>query len=501
MADDSTKQNVNENHDDKNESVTENDKDNGRITEDECVSKNDIAAENNGEILNSKCENDEDSGRITNNIKKEDDLDSNIKIESDSINENDVDEIAKIKLYRKREKRVPIFAVDFTQASSRSNFECLQLDCFKKKSDSKKVGAAANRQLVAHNGRITYVGSSNAVTHHNFVAVRNPTTGRMRLYDCVLFRMKPEMKVAEADDTPTSTKSYWDGFNELTEQFGSKTRKRALDMRKQLTTDESVLDGSALENLTIKEEGDQSSTIDTSSTSAAQSSPADTPTTSAAQQIDYLPPQNRAASSVRKVFDIAHIISPEEDSSLSKEVQELKTPLDATTKARLLFCKFADQRFDKVSPEKQKYLVYYNYLVAFQQLKAQAILKKDPAPDIPQPYKDNILSRFTLMAENNQGRKVRTRPNKLNDKLVAYIFVLALIIDEFKINIEETIDDLRNVGVNKFKLIAETLGCHITKHIKDRETIHYAELKLPLAELKSASMQKYAGKFSTFKRR
>ncbi|GIY66452.1 DNA-directed RNA polymerase I subunit RPA49 [Caerostris darwini] len=483
MADDSTKQNINENHDDKNENITEND----RITEDEYVSKNDIGVENNGEILNSE------------NTKKENDLDYNIKIESDSINENDADIIAKLKVYKKREKRVPVFAVDFTQASSRSNFECLQLDCFKKKSDSKKVGVAANRQLVAHNGRLTYVGSSNAVTHHNFVAVRNPTTGRMRLYDCVLFRMKPEMKAAEADDTPTSTKSYWDGFNELTEQFGSKTRKRALDKRKQLATDESVLDESAMENLTIKEEGPQSSPVDTPSTSAAQSSPADTPSTSAAQQIDYLPPQNRAASSVRKVFDIDHIISPEEDSALAKEVQELKTPLDATTKA--LFCKFAGQRFDKVSPKKQKYLVYYNYLVAFQQLKSTDMRRKDPAPDIPQPYKDNILSRFTLVAENDQGRKVRTRPTKLTDKLVAYIFVLALFIEEFKINIEETLEDLRNVGVNKFKLIAEVLGIHITKHTKGGETIHYAELKLPLAELKSPSSQKYAGKSPAFKRR
>ncbi|CAL1276503.1 unnamed protein product [Larinioides sclopetarius] len=375
-----------------------------------------------------------------------------------NMNENDD---CKLKVYSKRNKRTPVFITDFSHGEVNGNENGLKFECYKKNTSINNVGCDAIRELVATNGRLNYSGSSSQSALKYFVGVRNKETGKMKLYDSVLFRMKPNLKNMVGNSEPVLHKSYWEGMNDLTQNFGSKAKKRALNTLQKCTVDAS-LDNSLTVNESILRSSPDRSSID------------------GARQIDYLPPQDRNASVPNEVFDINDIISPEEDLALHREAQDLLIgPASELYERCSSFCKYVAERFRSVNATQAKLLLYYNYLIIFQQLKYADIRKKDPTPLIPDPYKKNMLEKFTLSSSNEKGRVSRTCPNQMKDKLVAYILVLALFIDDFKINLDGIYKDLNNVGVPKLKTIAEVLGCHTSKN----NVGNIAELRLPLNEV------------------
>ncbi|GBN01531.1 DNA-directed RNA polymerase I subunit RPA49 [Araneus ventricosus] len=379
----------------------------------------------------------------------------------------DENDDCKLKVYSKRNKRAPVFITDFSHGEVKSNKNGLKFECYKKDTSVNNVGCDATRELFATNGRLNYTGSSSQSALKYFVGVRNKETGKMKLYDCVLFRMKPDLKNVVGSSEPVIPKSYWEGMNELTQQFGSKAKKRALNTLQKCTVDASL---------------DKSLTVNDS---ILCSSPDRQVGDDIQHQIDYLPPQDRNAPVPSEVFDINDIISPEEDVALAQEAQDLLiAPAAQFNEKRSSFCKYVTARFYNIDATKAKLLLYYNYLIFFQRLRYNDIRKKDPTPLIPNPHKKNMLEKFTLSSSSDKGRVSRTCPNQMKDKLVAYILVLALFIDNFKINLDEIQMELNNVGVPKLKTIAEVLGCYTGKNKIGEEVVSFAELRLPLNEVK-----------------
>ncbi|GIY66454.1 DNA-directed RNA polymerase I subunit RPA49 [Caerostris darwini] len=371
-------------------------------------------------------------------------------------------QVVELKLSSKRKKRAPVLITNYSHGYLNPNPSGkFKIECFKKISDASEIGVDASRNLVASTGRLNYIGSSSATNLQCFVGVRDKQTGNMKLYDCALFNMKPEMKAPKIESKPITNVTYWEGVSTLTENFGSKARQRALSIKQKSYVDVSE----EMPNL-INE---------------SILSPEKLNGNSLPQSMNYLPPLNRDATSIFNVFDINDIISPEESESLESEVQKLfSTTSDEFTKKRLSFCKFVSERFGNVSSEKAKFLIYYNYLVSFQKLRYNDIRKKDPAPDIPEIYKNNFMDKFTMISRTDKGREGRSMPNQLKDKLVSYIFVLALLIENFKVNLEEIVNDLNNVGIPKVALIAQSVGCYVSKKKIGEQDAKFAELKLPL---------------------
>ncbi|XP_055948642.1 DNA-directed RNA polymerase I subunit RPA49-like [Argiope bruennichi] len=379
----------------------------------------------------------------------------------------------KLKIYSKRNKRAPVFIADFSHGEVKNCKTDLKFQSFKKDTSANNVGCDAIRELVATNGRLNYIGSSTQSALKYFVGVRSKTTGKMKIYDCVLFRIKPDLKNVGCSNTPTTSKSYWEGINELTQNFGSKAKKRALNTLQKCTVDASLDESLMVNDSFLLPSPDRFCVDDVH------------------RQIDYLPPQNRNAAVPNEVFDINDIISSEEDDDLNKEAQELLTaPGSEFIQRSIPFCKYVETRFRIVDATKQKLLLYYNYLIRFQHLKYNDIRKRDPAPEIRNPYKKYILEKFTLMSFNDKGKESRSCPNQMKDKLVSYILVLALFIDEFKINLDEIHVDLNNVGVPKLKTIAEVLGCNVSKKKCGQAMANFAELKIPLNDTTSKFSKK-----------
>ncbi|GFX11689.1 DNA-directed RNA polymerase I subunit RPA49 [Trichonephila clavipes] len=395
----------------------------------------------------------------------------------DSFLENEMDDndSCKIRIYSKRNKRVPVFITSFSHGELNTNWnKPPKFECFRK-ADDDKIGCDAERKLIANNGRLNYIGLSDTPLLKHFVGVRSKSTGKIKLFDSVLFRMKPDVKKDVCDIQLNNTpEMYWENLNDLTKSFGTKRRKRAME-----TSMKCAVDKSEKESLTFKD--------------FPQLTNPDIPLPDNSQQsIDYLPPRNRDASYVEDVFDINCIISPEEDAALTVELENLLTaPPDVMTEKKLSFCMYAREHFEGASAIKAKYLLYYDYLIKFQKLKFVDIKRKDPAPHIPEPYKQNMLSQFTLLTTNGKGRETRNLPTTMKDKLVSYIFVLALFIDDFKVNINQMSNDL-NLNFKKLTMIAQALGCHLSTKKCDGVDVKYAELKLPLFVF----MQKYVKKAS-----
>ncbi|GFY51336.1 DNA-directed RNA polymerase I subunit RPA49 [Trichonephila inaurata madagascariensis] len=395
----------------------------------------------------------------------------------DSFLENEMDDNdrCKIRIYSKRYKRVPVFITNFSHGELNTNSDKPpKFECFKK-ADDDKIGCDAERKLIANNGRLNYIGLSDTPLLKPFVGVRSKSTGKIKLFDSVLFRMKPDVKKDACDIQLNNTPdTYWENLNNLTKSFGIKGRKRAME-----TAMKCAVDKSEKESLTFKDLP-QLSTPDISLPDNSQ------------QNIDYLPPQNRDASCVEDVFDINCIISPEEDASLTVEVENLlAAPPDVMKERKLSFCIYAREHFDSASAIKAKYLLYYDYLIKFHKLKFTDIRRKDPAPHIPEPYKQNMLSQFTSLTTNEKGKETRNLPTTMKDKLVSYIFVLALFIDDFKVNINQMSNDL-NLNLKKLTMIAQALGCHLSTKKWAEVVVKYAELKLPLFVF----MPKYVKKVS-----
>ncbi|GFT08797.1 DNA-directed RNA polymerase I subunit RPA49 [Nephila pilipes] len=378
----------------------------------------------------------------------------------DPHSENDQD-WCKIKIYNKRNTRVPLFVTNFSHGELNPNAkDRLRFECYKK-DDSNKIGCDAERYLMASYGRLNYIGVSSAPAVQHFIGIRSKTTGKIKLYDSSLFHMKPHVKKSECDIISSTPKTYWENVNTLTESFGSKARKRALNTKLKCTADASLE-----ESLTLN---DTSRLLSPDRSLGDDSQPI----------IDYLPPQNRAASCAEDVFNINCIISPIEDASLTVDVQELLTAsIDVLSEKK--FCVYVKEHFINVSAIKAKYLLYYDYLVKFQNLKYADIRKTNPASHIPELYRQNLFTKFTVSSKSVKGKETLSCPPKMKDKIVAYIFVLALFIDDYKVNLNQVVGDLSNVGMKKLTTIAKALGCHVNSKKVEASLVNYAELKLPL---------------------
>lgn len=211
------------------------------------------------------------------------------------------------------------------------------------------------------------------------------------------------------------------------------------------------------------------------------------------QNLSYLPTLNREAEAVDQVFDINEIITPEEDSILEKEARLIVNDGEKLSELGSRSCKYVYSHLNHLhnDVQKAKYLIYFNYLVSFQHLKYADVNKKDSANGIPQPFRQRLLDNFTTTSKNaNSGRITRQFPMLMKDKIVAYILVLALFIDDFMVNTNHVLNDLNAVGLPKLTTISHAIGCHIKSQKVGDETVKFVELKLPLYVLMPKNVKK-----------
>lgn len=388
----------------------------------------------------------------------------------------------KLKIPSDMNGKSPVFIVNFPNGSvnlQRSNQ--LNFKCYKQTVDS-DTNFQSKRILCATNGRLNFQSAitdkSNCCENRYsyFVGVRNKETGKMKVYNSSSFVLKPIIKTRIVRPSTPAEKSYRERLNDLTTSFGSKGKKRSMVARKRYATDTNLLDG-ALEDMTLKD-----------SPVVAKTSVRSKPISST--DIEYVPLKNPDAKSVEEVYNINDIVPVELHEFLTQQADELLRDLPNNltmwTSDRL-YCDYVLKHLESgVDISRVKFLVYFDSLFKFSSLRSTDIRKKDPVPEISEPIKSNLLDVFTVSAVSEFGRVSRTFPLKMKDKLLAYMIVLALFIDDYSVNLC-LVQSGTKYGLPKVINVAQAVGCHVTRQKVGVSFVQFAQLKLPLFVLRRYS--------------
>lgn len=386
----------------------------------------------------------------------------------------------KLRIPKDLSSKTPAFLVNFSNGNINSKFsDQIHFKNLLPTEDKNKT----RRVLIASNGRLNYQSDPvedniNKSKMCYYIGVRSKTSDKMKIYNAALFHLKP---IRKTDSLPTTdeVKNTRERLDDLTASFGSKGKKRTMNARQKYSTSITPVDDT-IEDLTLD---DSLSHIN---------NPVAFPNPSTSS-IEYLPPQNREATSVDEVYRIGDIINSEDDKCLDELAETLleEIPTEFTKwKVEGTYCEYVLRHLNStIDYVKVKYLLYYDFLVKFSQLKVMDIRKKDPIPDIPYPIKSSLLESYTVTSQTESGQPIRSLSSIMKDKLLAYMLVLALFIDDYCVNLAE-VQLGTKYGLPKIAKIAQVLGCHTTSRKVNDSAVQFAELKFPLV-----IHQKYYKKF------
>ncbi|KAK8756824.1 RNA polymerase I subunit E [Amblyomma americanum] len=343
------------------------------------------------------------------------------------------------------------------------------------------------RILVSEADGLEYVGENygehglRANTHCNhFVAVENVSTGRVALYPADLITMRPYFAKTISDASKAQDKSYREQVDALATTFGSKRKRRAVETRLRLQVDESTLRETAASTLDAVK--------DTLATARNDTPAGKTP----ASVAEAIPPQNRDATIPQDVYQIEDIIPPEHNDYLDELAEPLlnATPDQiAQWRSDATYPEYVINRLERLSrdPENRaielRLLVFYCMLISVSRLKYNDVKKKDPLPDISEPLKSIILDTFTITSRTERGATSRNFPQRMKDKVLAYIMVIVLVLEDYKYDFKTVQLDTKSSD-RTLTTLAYALGCHVgtRKTPGVRIGSKYLELKLPLVD-------------------
>ncbi|EDO33328.1 predicted protein [Nematostella vectensis] len=313
------------------------------------------------------------------------------------------------------------------------------------------------RTLVAKSEKMEYNGQnfgqfSRASSLCKYlVGVHDTSTGDMNVYDAQMFTLQPKiLETAAATEQEDSKKdmSYLEKNDRLTEAFGSNKKKRAMVSRQKNMIEEDVLDttvvnavkGSLNASFTEMEEPEQSSSI---------------------------PPYNQNALEPSDVYRLDNIITPPEYETIRGPAKELEASKRDTIDEWRQQSRFPEYILHHAAvmpmdPEQRAHksclLLYLSYMITLYHLNYKAINKKDVLSNVPDMIKNKLLRMFTL--ENPQRRGNRLVPKRLKDRLLSYILVLALIIDDFIVDCNSIGKSLK-MDPKKVANHMRVLGCSV----------------------------------------
>lgn len=100
---------------------------------------------------------------------------------------------------------------------------------------------------------------------------------------------------------------------------------------------------------------------------------------------------------------------------------------------------------------KVAYIVYISYLIDlysthFPIRKSAAMLSEEK--DMPLVLTRHLLKLFTESTQNEQGHMTYLQPKTLKDKLVLYLLVVALTVNDFSLDLTEVAADLKRAAVS-----------------------------------------------------
>ncbi|GIY86019.1 hypothetical protein CEXT_224881 [Caerostris extrusa] len=288
-------------------------------------------------------------------------------------------------------------------------------------------------------------------------------THKFKLWDADYFQLKPVLKcnigVKKKRKNPGG-KSFTDfdifQTEDLALTFGNKNRKRLLNSR-------------------LKYGSASNDSIESSISSLISGNLKNLDTEETKQESEIIPFQNKTAKQVNEVYNISDIIPEEEYLCLDAEanifIGVTRENLQLW-RSEAKFCNFIihalELKRQSISIHVAKLLYYLHYLTILLKCTYKDVRRKDPFPDIPNPYKASLMKRFLID---------KSMPQRMKDKVLAHAMVLALTIDNYCID-GKLLASSTGVPISRIVLMAYSLGCYV--HNKKSENTKSIELKLPL---------------------
>ncbi|CAN8002504.1 unnamed protein product [Ixodes hexagonus] len=349
------------------------------------------------------------------------------------------------------------------------------------------------RILVSESDGVQYVGENfgehvvraNALCKH-FIGVENTATGKVRLYPANLITMRPYFAPASAkapSNMDTTTSTYREKADALATAFGSKRKRQAVESRHRLNVDESTLHSTATSTLAEIKIAASEQLAKTSSQSITD--PKDSITES-------IPPQNKNATIPQEVYRLEDIIPPAQNAYLDELAEPLLTAdaeQIAQWRSEAAYPNYVLHRLGRLSRDPQnrileaRMLIYYHMLIGVSRLRYTDLKRKDPLPNIDAPLKHILLDTFTLTSKNEKGMTSRTFPQRMKDKVLAYVLVLVLILEDYKYDFGVVQPDTKAANM-RMTTLSYALGCRVGSHKLpgSHVTTKFLELKLPLVD-------------------
>jgi len=274
-----------------------------------------------------------------------------------------------------------------------------------------------------------------------------------------LCTLKPKLKQTGGADDTKEKKSYREETDTLVEAFGSAKQKRLVASRKK--------------NVGVMETvGEKVGEVAKKIISVSPKTPNEEAEETNEME-DILPQMNKSAPVPSQLYNIRDIISADDHSALLEHSKELLTCDEATLRSWRDSGKYPEFVFHQISKlqerrpssrtEKACQVCYLGHLIAFTKVGYRDFKKLNPCPSIPDNLIQNILDKYTHADDNGRNRCF---PKKSKDKLYCYIFILALFIEDFDMDCNLLLRDLK-LGIARVQKLLRTIGCAVkTTNIK-----------------------------------
>ncbi|XP_076456616.1 DNA-directed RNA polymerase I subunit RPA49-like [Babylonia areolata] len=332
--------------------------------------------------------------------------------------------------------------------------------------DASHRGSGKRRKtVVVESKKMTYKGDNFgplAAPEHNtqlYVAEVKKATGEMTMFPAEIFHLHPMTEVdLKRDQLELDSMSFREKNDLLTDAFGSRKQKKALQQRKKNKLAEGAVTsamGSALDM----------------ALATHQSQPAPEPK----EGTSAIPPFNKDAKSPADVYSIKDILGPVEMDSLTHVAEVIKNctveTLKEWTEKKEYYSSVLTRL--KVMPmgetqrqERACLLLYLHYMLTMFHYRSDQIRKRDPLPqEWPDSVKRLMLDRFTIRMEGNR----RCCPARAKDLLLSHILVLCLTVDGFHTPLGDLLKDLK-ISVNRLHNHVRALGCRVKTESSNKDT-------------------------------
>ncbi|XP_004457316.2 DNA-directed RNA polymerase I subunit RPA49 isoform X2 [Dasypus novemcinctus] len=368
-----------------------------------------------------------------------------------------------------------------------------------KSKDSTNPRKSHHRILAAETDRLSYVGNNfgtgalkcNTLCRH-FVGILNKTSGQMEVYDAELFNMQPlfpddsvESELALGNQTQT----YREKMDSCIEAFGTTKQKRALNSRRMNKV------GSESLNLAVAKAAEN--IIDAKGVTALVS---DAIHDDMQDDSLYLPPCYADAAKPEDVYKFGDLLSPAEYEALrgpseafrNVKSEEILKMIEENSHCSFIIEALKSLPSNEESRDHQARCIWFlDTLIKF---RSQKVIKRKSAlgPGVPHIINTKLLKHFTCLTYNN-GSLRNLISDSMKAKIMAYVIILALHINDFQIDLTMLQRDLR-LSEKRIIEIAKALRLKISKRrvvlAPDREEDHrLGTLSIPLPPAQTTDRQ------------